>query len=291
MLSFKKVLGVRGSMIFRWLIVAAVALWGAAACSPQGDKTMAAARGSAEVSDQHPLNVLLRLGDSARASGDLPTAIGFYRRAVDQYSTYLEPHLRLAVALAEVGAYNEAIESYQNALRVDGASVDAYRGWGNVLIAIDQPQLAQTQYEAALKLSPNDYRVLNGLGVVRDMAGDHNAAQDYYRRGLALAPNHLPLQNNYGLSLALSSNYQEAIRVLRGVAAHPNATARNRLNLALAYGLANQPDQAARAASADLDPVSVQRNLQHYAMLRSLDGAARSQAIRSDPTYFPKAAP
>lgn len=263
----------------------------AGACSPQGDKTMAATRGSAAVSDQHPLNVMLRLGDAARAAGDLPTAIGFYRRAVDQYSSYIEPHLRLAVALTEIGAYNEAIDAYQGALRVEPNSADAYRGWGNVLIAIDQPQLAQAQYEAALKLAPNDHRTLNGLGVVRDLAGDHNGAQDYYQRGLALEPSHLPLQNNYGLSLALSGNYAEAIRVLRGVAAHPTATARNRLNLALAYGLANQTDQAARAASADLDPLSVQRNLQHYALLRSLDGPARSRAIRSDPTYFPKAAP
>ncbi len=252
---------------------------------------MAAARSADAATAQNQLGTYLRLGDAARANGDLPTAIGFYRRAVDQYDSYVEPHLRLASALAEARAYAEAITAYQNAVRVEPRSVDAYRGWGNVLVAIDQPALAQAQYEAALGLDPNDHRTLNGLGVVRDMAGDHGAAQDYYRRGLGIAPDHLPLQNNYGLSLALSGNYQEAVRVLRGVAAHPYATARNRLNLALAYGLANQPDQAARMASTDLDPVSVQRNLQHYAMLRSLDGAARSQAIRSDPTYFPKAAP
>jgi tetratricopeptide (TPR) repeat protein len=278
-------------MMGRKLILAGMLLLAAAACSPQGDKTMAAARSSDAATGQNPLGTWLRLGDAARAQGDLPTAISFYRRAVDQYDTYLEPHLRLGSALAEARAYNESIAAYQNAVRVEPNSADAYRGWGNVLIAMDQPQLAQAQYEAALKVAPNDYRTLNGLGVVRDLAGDHAGAQEYYRRGLGLAPDHLPLQNNYGLSLALSGNYQESVRVLRGVAAHPTATARNRLNLALAYGLANQPDQAARAASADLDAVSVQRNLQHYAMLRSLDGAARSQAIRSDPTYFPKAGP
>jgi Flp pilus assembly protein TadD len=278
-------------MMGRKLILVGMLLLAAAACSPQGDKTMAAARSSDAATGQNPLGTWLRLGDAARAQGDLPTAISFYRRAADQYDTYLEPHLRLGSALAEMRAYNEAIAAYQSAVRVDPNSADAYRGWGNVLIALDQPQLAQAQYEAALKVAPNDHRTFNGLGVVRDLAGDHAGAQDYYRRGLALAPDHLPLQNNYGLSLALSGNYQESVRVLRGVAAHPSATARNRLNLALAYGLANQPDQAARAASADLDSVSVQRNLQHYAMLRSMDGVARSQAIRSDPTYFPKAAP
>lgn len=263
----------------------------AAACSPQGDRTMAGARNADAATANNALGTLLRLGDAARAAGDLPTAIGFYKRAVDQYDTYVEGHLRLGMALAEAGAYTQAIDAYQAALRVEPESVDAFRGWGNVLIAIDQPALAQEQYVAALKYDPNDYRSMNGLGVVYDLAGDHASAQEYYRRGLGIAPNHLALQNNYGLSLALSGNYGEAIRVLRGVAAHPSATARNRLNLALAYGLANQPDQAARAASADLDQLSIQRNLQHYAMLRSLDGPARSQAIRSDPTYFPKAAP
>jgi Flp pilus assembly protein TadD len=272
----------------RFYLVAALLLAALGACSPQGDKSMAAAGNSSET---HPLATWLRLGDAARANGDLPSAIGFYRRGADQWPGNVEPQLRLGSALTEVGGYNEAIAAYQEAVRLNRDSADAYRGWGNVLIAIDQPQLAQTQYETALKLTPNDHRVMNGLGVVRDLAGDHAAAQDYYRRGLGLAPDHLPLQNNYGLSLALSGNYQESIRVLRGVASHPTATARNRLNLALAYGLANQTDQAARAASADLDPLSVQRSLQHYATLRSLSGPARSQAIRNDPTYFPKAAP
>ena len=278
-------------MKWRWLVMAGAVLLAAGACSPQGDRSIAAARSSDAATGQNTLGTLLRLGDAARANGDLPNAIGFYRRAADQYHSYIEPHLRLATALAEARAYNEAIASYQAALRVDSDNADAYRGWGNVLVAIDQPDLAQVQYEAALKLAPNDHRVLNGLGVLRDMAGDHGAAQDYYRRGMAIAPDHLPLQNNYGLSLALIGNYGEAIRVLRMVAAHPTADARNRLNLALAYGLANQTDQAARAASADLDPISVRRNLEHYAMLRSLDGPARSQAIRTDPTYFPRGAP
>ena len=278
-------------MAWRWIILAGLAVVAVGACSPQGDRTMAGARNADAATANNALGTLLRLGDAARAAGDLGTAIGFYKRAVDQYDSYIEGHLRLGMALAEARAYNEAIAAYQGALRVDSESAEAFRGWGNVLIAIDQPALAQAQYVAALRYDSNDYRSMNGLGVVSDMSGDHATAQEYYRRGLGIAPDHLALQNNYGLSLALAGNYPEAIRILRGVAAHPSATARNRLNLALAYGLANQPDQAARVASGDLDQLSVQRNLQHYAMLRSLDGPTRSQAIRSDPTYFPKAAP
>ena len=43
----------------------------------------------------------------------------FYRRAADQYATYLEPHLRLGSTLAEMRAYNEAIAAYQSAVRID----------------------------------------------------------------------------------------------------------------------------------------------------------------------------
>ena len=50
------------------------------------------------------------------------------------------------------------------------------------------------------------------------------------------------LRNNLGLSLALSGQHAEAIEMLRAVVDEPGAKARNRQNLALAYGLAGDLD-------------------------------------------------
>jgi Flp pilus assembly protein TadD len=61
------------------------------------------------------------------------------------------------------------------------------------------------------------------------------------------------LRNNYGLSLALAGNHDEALELLSAVVDEPGATARNRQNLALAYGLAGNLVAAERISRLDLD--------------------------------------
>ncbi len=254
------------------------------------------ARSDPNTESSRPLNpgdgasygALIRVADATRQAGDLPGALSLYRRAAVANPSDAEPHVRIGQTLTDMRAYNEAIASYQWALQLDPRNADAMRGWGHALIGLDQLAMAGTQYEAALGYNPNDYRTMNGLGVIKDMQGDHSSAQAYYRRGLAIEPNSLALQNNLGLSLALSGNYAESIRILRVLAVNPGSTSRNRLNLALAYGLASQPDEAARASRNDLDALSIQRNLEYSALLRSMEPQQRSSAIRNNPNYFPR---
>ena len=231
---------------------------------------------------------LMRVADATRAAGDLPGALSLYRRAAVAKPSDPEPHIRIGQTLTEMRGYNEAITSYQWAIQLDPKNADAMRGWGHALVGLDQLALASTQYEAALSFNPNDYRTLNGLGVIKDMSGDHLGAQAYYRRGLAIESNSLTLQNNLGLSLALSGQYEQSIAILRVLAINPGANPRNRLNLALAYGLANQPDEAARISRNDLDQLSIERNLEYYALLRAMPQQQRSASIRSNPNYFPR---
>jgi len=44
----------------------------------------------------------------------------------------------------------------------------------------------------------------------------------------------------------------------------------------------------ARVSRGDLDNLSIQRNLEYYALLRSMDPQQRSAAIRGNPNYFPR---
>ena len=107
-----------------------------------------------------------------------------------------------------------------------------------------------------------------GLGVAYDMIGDAREAQVHYRMGLQLAPNNVTLLNNLGLSLALSGDLPGSIDLLLRVVASAAATARHRQNLALAYGLSGQIEQAAAVARQDLDEEAVANNLAYYAILR-----------------------
>jgi Flp pilus assembly protein TadD len=90
------------------------------------------------------------------------------------------------------------------------------------------------------------------------------------------------LRNNLGLSLAFAGHYKGAIEILRPLALRPGASARDRQNLALAYGLSGDVDQAKKFARMDMDSREVERNLSYYAALRSIaDPVMRVKSVRA----------
>lgn len=220
--------------------------------------------------DQVP--ALMRVAKGSMEAGDFGTAIGLYRKAHSIDRGNPKVLVALGKALSAAGAHNEALETYAAAVNLDPGMREAIHGKGNALIALDQPRAAMSQFEAALSLN-EDARSFSGMGVAFDMLGQHRAAQACYRVGLDYAHDDLSLLNNLGLSLAFDGQYAESIRVLRKVAAHPQATSRHRLNLALAYGLAGDSDAAAAIARKELDEASVQSNLAYYRSLRALAGS------------------
>ena len=213
----------------------------------------------------------MRLGDFTLARGDAASAVAMYNRAHQAEPNAILPLMRLGVAFAQLGSYEESA----------GAYPDAHRGLGNALVALNRPQEGLPNLETALAMS-NDPRAYNSIGVALDMLGRHDDAQFYYRQGVELAPGDTDLTANLALSLALSNQFDEAIALMRGAAARPDATARHRQNLALILALANRTDEAIGVARQDLDEEAVDRNIAFYEYVRSLpDSGARAMAIGS----------
>ena len=120
-----------------------------------------------------------------------------------------------------------------------------------------------------------------GLGVAFDLAGQHEAAQDAYRAGLAIAPDSVLLRNNLGLSLA---RFRASTRNHRDVASagrRTGAKARNRQNLALAYGLAGDLPAAEQVSRLDLDEDRLQNNLSYFAALAAVEDRRKRASVLS----------
>lgn len=235
------------------------------------------------------VGALMRIADATAAAGDMASAIQMYRNAHKADPLNAVVTERLGEALLRIGEFDEAAEVFDKAIG-GGDSPGARIGKAKALIALNQPQAAISHLEAALKIEESG-RVYNAIGVAYDLLGDHGAAQAYYRTGLDISAGDLNLQNNLGLSLSVSGRHDEAIRILRKSAASPRAKARNRLNLALAYGMAGETEAAAETARIDLDETSVQQNLGFYATLRALGDSrqtiraigAHNSAVRARP--------
>ena len=223
---------------------------------------------------------LVRIGKSTRKGGDLRSAATFFTRAAVLNPNAAEPLYELGVTLAALKEFRPAAEPLKRSIRLDDQNVDARRIYGNVLIALDRPNDAIEQFEAAKELKNEDAsRIFNGLGVALDMAGKHSEAQAAYRKAIRQNPDGLSAKNNLALSLAINGEYEEAVVLLQDIADSPISTARNRLNLALVYGLMGDLNRAARAASKDLPRDDVRSNLMRYQELSKMNAKARAEAL------------
>ena len=225
-----------------------------------------------------PVETLLRVARGTRDNGDFASAVTIYKRVHDMASNRADVLVELGQVLSALGAHNEAADTFRKAVKLEPKNVDALRGLGNNLLAMNQPQLALEQFAAALALQ-EDPRVYNGMGVVHDMNGSHDSAQSSYKSGLALAPNDFSLRNNMALSLALAGKFDEATQILGLLVKETGANIRHRQNLALIYGLAGKFGEAASIARLDLDEPAVQSNLAYYQTLRALPAKDRAAAV------------
>lgn len=234
-----------------------------------------------ETRDGMTAAVLLRMAKSTARAGDLATATSLYRRAHTLDSSNHAVAIGLGGMLARLGAHDEAADVFRAAIKLEPNDPETLRRLGNTLIALGQPAQAIVQYEKAMKAG-EDVRLFNAIGVAYDKLNDHAMAQAHYRTGLNSDPENANLNNNLGLSLMLTGKFDEAIGVLRKVAADPRATARQRLNLALAFGLAGESEAAAEVARMDLDEEAVQRNIAYYETLRALGNPkATTEALKA----------
>jgi Flp pilus assembly protein TadD/cell division septation protein DedD len=261
----------------RHLALALALLAAACANGTQGVDSLNTSDGRVTPDDKSATAVL-RVADATRSGGDPATALNLYRRAHELAPKDPVPLARLGATLASLQAYNEAATAYRQALELAPADTEIMRGLASVMLALNQPDLALTQLDAALAVR-QEAKSYSLVGVANDLQGHHDAAQRAYADGLTLAPDDIALRNNLGLSQALAGDFVASTRTLSAAAASTTATARTRQNLALAYGLAGDSDKAASVARRDLDEESVKNNLTYYAMLRGLDDRARAAAI------------
>jgi Flp pilus assembly protein TadD len=264
----------------RW--VAVCALLSVAACAPNSARTPLEPRLAAATDgerEQSRYGTLLRLAASARAAGDRAAAVRLYQQAIAQNRGRIDAYVLLGDTLIDMEAFDDAANTFQEALGRDGNNAAAHRGYARAMLGLNRPEVAVVHYQAVLANAPNDLQAHNGLGVAFDLAGQHEAAQEAYRAGLEIAPDSMLLRNNLGLSLALSGNNAEAIELLRAVVDEPGAKARNRQNLALAYGLAGDLTAAERISRLDLDEESVQNNLSYFAALAAVEDDRKRAAV------------
>lgn len=227
----------------------------------------------------------MKRGNDAREDGDMKEAATNFMRAGEYQPDKVEPLIALADVLWQEKKASESAKVLEHAHRMDGQNPTILRNLGRAYVAMNEPEKAEHAYLSALELEPNNPRTFNGLAIAYDMKGDHDTAQKHYRDGLAVDPNNTDLKNNLAYSLITSKKFDEAIAILEPLVKHPNATQRQRSNLALAYGLSGRDEEAKLTLAEDHAPAQVQRNLDTYRQMRGEPTQSASLTDVGRPTF------
>ena len=171
-------------------------------------------------------------------SGNFYLSAGMCARAHDLDPTNPLPLLIMAENFVRYERPDDAMRAYSVAMESHPESIEAAYGLSKLQLAHGYENEALRTLQKSMKYNPNDPGLLNIVGIIKDQQGDHQIAQFYYREALAQDPKNLSVSNNLGLSLALSGQGSEAVRILNQVVADPNAPSTSQGNLALAYAAA-----------------------------------------------------
>ena len=209
----------------------------------------------------------LNTGQVALSDGAPDVALAICRRRSVDDPTSVAALACEADALTALGRPNEADAVLLKALTIDPKSVRILVGVGRLRLAND-PGHAEKLFQLALQLQPRNAVALNDLGIAQDLQGHHTAAQASYAAAIAADPDMRAAQVNLALSMALQGRPDDGARLMLSVAGGPDATVRERHDLAAVLAMAGHVDEATRLLSPELQGADLDAALAGYRALQ-----------------------
>ena len=131
------------------------------------------------------------LGAELIKEGNIEAARARFQRAIDINPKDPFSQLNIGVCDKKMGNVQSAAEHYQAALKLSvepNLRLTAFSNLGSLYRMSHNYHASRANYEAALRINPENAMPLIGLGLLEYKTGDAGGAVSYYSRGLALEP-------------------------------------------------------------------------------------------------------
>jgi Flp pilus assembly protein TadD len=189
------------------------------------------------------------------------TRAAFWASQVNIDAKDAEAGTKLAMALRQIGRYQEAWDAAQEVLRHHPNDVEALLESARVAVSDNQGFFAIDPAKRAMTLAPKDWRAPSLLAVGYDQAEQPQAALKAHQTAMALAPGNPLVLSNAAMFYAAQGDKSSAEAMLRKAAAMPTAGLQVRQNLALVLGLEGKMAEAEQLERQVLPPAMVANNL------------------------------
>jgi tetratricopeptide (TPR) repeat protein len=140
--------------------------------------------------------------DARNNKGEILKVIGDPNLALDWYNK--------GTALQDQGKFDEAVEAYDEAIRLDPKLALAWTNKGAALDAQGKLDKAVEAYDEAIRLDPNKANSWNNKGTSLSKQGKYNEAVEAYNEAIRLDPNYAVAWNNKGEILKALGRTNEA---------------------------------------------------------------------------------
>jgi tetratricopeptide (TPR) repeat protein len=144
-------------------------------------------------------------------AGKLEEAVERYEQVLRLKPDDVEAHNNLGLVLAQTGKIAEAIGHWEQALQIEPDYAETHNNLGVALAQTGKIAEAIAHYEQALRLKPDYPEAHNNLGVALAQTGKIAEAIAHYEQALRLKPDYAEAHNNLGLVLAQTGKIAEAI--------------------------------------------------------------------------------
>ena len=141
------------------------------------------------------------IGASNAALERYDAAIDSYEQAIKIDPDYVDAHMNKGSALQGKGDLDEAIESFRIALTINPDHAYAFFNLGNVFTKKNYFNLAIENYRKAIKITPNYAEAYFNMGNAFKANGEFDIAIDAYTQALKIRADYAEVYNNIGLAL------------------------------------------------------------------------------------------
>jgi tetratricopeptide (TPR) repeat protein len=183
-------------------------------------------------------------------SGRLDEAMEYYQQAVRINPNYAEALNSIGAVLAARGN-DKAVEWFRKALTVQPAHAPALFNMGNAMAKKGDDRAAVEFFQAALQVEPGNYQDRNNLGNALVKLGRLDEATAQYRLALEYKPDAPKVHKNLGEMLAAKGKLDEAIAHYRQALALTNDAATH-YSLGLTLAVQGKWDEAIEQYTATL---------------------------------------
>jgi tetratricopeptide (TPR) repeat protein len=150
----------------------------------------------------------------------------------------------LGILAAREGNYDQAIDYFERALKIDPEHSIALQNLGSAYRQKKDWTLAKSALQRALAVNPDDPEANYSLGMVYAQQDDAEHAQEYLQRAIALRPAYPEALNNLGILYLRTRRPDEAIETFEQCIRAAPAYDQAYLNLSRVYAIRGEREKA-----------------------------------------------